>query len=156
MPHDEYHQNFGEVPRDFPRIKAGYIGFQPTFSSVAYCGEYYPPHDTPPDRWLRWRHCEDLAADAIIEVGQDPRVTGYWPVPEIIGELWQRVVNATMLFPEERRWTMSRILTMLNWEEYVTAPEQAPVTPKERLAALRELTAGTFVAPNCIRKWRTA
>lgn len=150
MPHNVYQENFGEVPREFPRIKATYIGFQPIFSSVAYGGKYYSPLDTPPERWVRWRLCEDLALDAIIEVGQDPRVKGYWPVPEIIGELWQRVSNSTDLFPQERRWTMSRILALVGWERYVTVPQHAPDTLQSRLVALRELTAGTFAAPKCI------
>jgi len=50
------------IPSDFPRsVHLGALpGAQPKLLAVLYQGKFYTPGDTPPERLVRWKFCDDL------------------------------------------------------------------------------------------------
>ena len=110
--------DFDHVPLDFPALASasGLAGAQPKLSVTKHEGKYYVPGNTPPERYARWQHCEELAqtfAQKCLtnEHGKYQHLTR----EQILEQYCTRLLKTGLATAPELRWVIQRAAQILDW-----------------------------------------
>ncbi|MDB5763931.1 MAG: hypothetical protein JWQ21_2926 [Herminiimonas sp.] len=116
--------HFSQIPNDFPHLEiaSAVPGFQPKFVMVEYEGKFYIPGDTPPERYERWRYCEDLAAEFVIKCRRN-QYGKYVHLSEveILDQYCVRLLRTGWASNAELQWVIRRTAELLGWPVPSTA-----------------------------------
>ncbi|WP_143745620.1 hypothetical protein [Massilia sp. KIM] len=107
-----------KVPDDFPfPIFNGAVpGSQPKFLAVFFQGRYYLPGCTPPEIHLRWRYCEDLAAQfAASCLRSKEGKRAHMSQEEILAQYLARLIASEWTSPSEAMWIIKKAAEQLDW-----------------------------------------
>lgn len=115
---DDPNFDFERVPDDFPRPQhSGAVsGAQPKFLATEYEGKYYSPGCTPPEVYVRWDICEDLAAQFVTKCLKNQ--TGKYShlsQAEILEQYCERLLKTGWASDDEMRWVIRRTAQLLGW-----------------------------------------
>jgi hypothetical protein len=106
------------VPADFPRIKhlGAVPGTQTKLLVVKFEDKYYTPGDTPPERFKRWKYCEESAQHLKLKsieckAGKRSHMTE----EEILDQYLVRLLATRWMSPDDTHWTVKRMAILLDW-----------------------------------------
>jgi hypothetical protein len=110
--------DYSKVPADFPRpeVHGAVSGFHPKLLLMQYEGRFYAPGCTPPELYLRWDACEDLAnklAAKALDSKRGKRM--HMSKLEILDQYLPRLIATKWTSEAEARYIIRRAGQILNW-----------------------------------------
>jgi hypothetical protein len=114
----EYDESdFAKVPSDFPRttLSGAVPGSQPKVLVTRYREAFYPSGCTPPERYERWKACEEIAQELAFEANRDKtdRITNRTEV-EMLQKYFEILCRSWMSL-DEAKWIVRRMGEILGW-----------------------------------------
>lgn len=119
-----------DVPDDFPRpeIASAIAGYQLKLVLVEYEGKLYLPGGTPPELFVQWDLCEDLAQHlAVKSMESKTGKRAHMSETEILDQYLERLLKTGWGSDNEMRWVIRRVAELLGWP----VPETARVNTKK-------------------------
>ena len=127
---------FDQVPDDFPRsgdMPSLLSGSQLKLGLVRYEGRFYVPGFTPPERYERWKHFEELAHFFVEKcLRNEHGKYAHLSQPEILAQYLARMIYQRFGTEPECRWMVRRTASLLGWQIPLSA--QTPGLLDETMA----------------------
>jgi hypothetical protein len=118
VPIDMGEPDYNLVPADFPRpeILGAVSGFQAKLLLTSHEGRFYSTGCTPPELFVRWDRCEDLAyqlASKSLESKEGKR--SHMSELEILDQYLPRLIATKWTSEAEARFVIRRAAQILHW-----------------------------------------
>lgn len=114
----EAEQKYELIPKDFPRqdVQSAVAGLQAKLALVSFQGKYYLPGSSPPELFVRWDMCEDMAQKlAIKAVESKGGKRSHMSEVEILAQYLPRLYATGWGSDEEMKWIIRRMAELLHW-----------------------------------------
>lgn len=111
-------KDYASIASDFPKLEhwGAVPGSQMKLLVVEFEGKYYTPGDTPPERFMRWQNCEDIAQQfCTASLNSKAGKRSYMSEEAIIDQYLERLIDARWMTIAEAHWTMRCTTQMLGW-----------------------------------------